>query len=130
MNYTKILIDKLQDDLVIDINFEFNLLLIFKKIIVKTIKKLFLYRAKEYIENFDFILNINNYQKFFTCSNKNFLIFTLINYILCFISLNDSKTETNQIILNNYLNDISKLICEDGNNCNVNASFVRCGNNF
>ena len=106
--------EKINEENFVEIDFDTNLLLLFKKIIVKTIKKLFLYRSKDAMESFDFILNFNNYSKFFSNSKKNLIIYSLIVYIFCLISFHDSKTEINQSILNNFLNDILKIMC-DGN---------------
>lgn len=114
LNQAKIFIDKLNEGSLSDIEFDLNSLFVFKKIIVKTIKKLFLNKSKESFENFDFILNINNYTKYFSSSKKSLIIFTLIIYVLYIITFHDSKSDTIQSLLNNYINEILKLIC-DGN---------------
>jgi len=113
LNYSKNLIDKINEQEHVEIDFDNNLLTMFKKIIIKSIKKLLLYRSKDTYEAFDFILNINNYPKYYSYSKKNLIIFAIIIYIFHIIIFHDSKSEANQIILNNYFNDLVKLMCNE-----------------
>lgn len=115
LNYSKTFLEKINDENFFEIDFDCNLLMLFKKIIIKTIKKLLLYRSKDAFETYNFILNVTNYPKFFSNSGKNLIIYTLISFIFCFLSFHDSKSEGNQNVLNNYVCDIMNLMC-DGNN--------------
>lgn len=98
----------------------------FKKIIVKTIKKFLLYRFKEALEAFEFILNVNNYAHFYSNSRKNIAIFTLIIYILFILFFNDCKTDAIQNILNSYLTNLIGFMCDKNTDKEYTISDSSC----
>jgi len=112
LNFSKNLISKINEESNFIIEFDNNLSSLFKKIIIKSIKKVLIYRSKETYGSFDFIININNYQKYLSNSKKNLVIYITLIYIFHLLSYHDSKTESNQIILTNYINDLINLNCK------------------